>query len=199
MLGHKRKKKPGRRNKHLWHKPLLALGVAMVLLTSLKPTLAAEKVTFTYGLASVSVSLEELEAFATTGEVSPSIDFLLDFSGQNPDVVRWLLRGEFPTNTAIASYLLNTIVGEYALSQSSNIVHSSSPRGDIQALRGALIASSQDDGRVSLLELWRNYPTKQVYVDGESLISINKKANETLENLADYTELSAQLWQQFWK
>ena len=186
--------------KNLWCGPLLALvGATMILSTNLKPTVAAEKVIFTYGLVSQSVSIEELEAFAATGEVSRSLRFLLNFSGQNPDLVRWLLIQEFPTNTVIMSKLLNTLVGEYALSQSSNVVHSRSPRGDIPAIRGALIASSSDDERVSLLELLRNYPTEQVYVNGKSLANIGKKATETLENLEDYIEFSLQLWQQFWK
>ena len=175
---------------------LIALGATIVLLTNIKASLAAEKVTFTYGLASQTVSLAELEAFAATGEVSPAIDFLLDFSGQNPEIVRWLLRQEFPTDTVIMSKLLNTLIGEYALTESSNIIHSRSPRGDMPALRGALIASSSDDRRVSLLELWRNYPTEEVYVDGKSLSKIGKKTPESVENLENHPQLPSQLWQQ---
>ena len=199
MLGQKLLRSVLKSSRGVCHTALLALGATMVLLTNLKPTVAAEKVIFTYGLVSQSVSIEELEAFAATGEVSRSLRFLLNFSGQNPYLVRWLLTQEFPTNTVIMSRLLNTLMGEYALSQSSNVVHSRSQRGDIHAIRGALITSSSDDQRVSLLELLRNYPTKQVYVDGKSLTNIGRKATETLENLEDYVELSSQLWQQFWE
>ena len=149
--------------------------IVTVLSTNLRPTVAAEKVTFTYGLVSQSVSLEELETFAATGAISPSIAFLLKFSTQKPEVVRWLLTQEFPTNTVILSQLLNSLGGEYALTQSSNVVHSSASQGNIQALRGALIISSSDDQRVSLLEVWRNYPTKQVYIDGKALGKIRQK------------------------
>ncbi len=158
------------------HKSLWAISlIVTVLSTNIEPTVAAEKITFTYGLASQSVSLEELETFAATGAISPSIAFLLNLSKQKPEVVRWLLTQEFPSNTVIMSKLLNSLGGEYALTQSSNVVHSSASKGNIQAIRGALITSSSDDRTVSLLEVWRNYPTKQVYIDGKALVKIWQK------------------------
>ncbi|WP_036479092.1 alpha/beta hydrolase, partial [Myxosarcina sp. GI1] len=46
--------------------------------------IAAEKITFGYGIATQSVSFEELATFAETGELSPALKFLFKYGKQNP-------------------------------------------------------------------------------------------------------------------
>lgn len=146
-------------------------------------TLASEKVIFRYGGASQSISLDELQTFANTGEISPALDFLLQFGKQNPLTIRWILTQQFPANTQVIYDLLNTAPGEYVLSQTGNVVTSKSERANIQALRGALIASASDDNLISLMELLEEYPTKEVYVDGKILA----KAQRNLANFINET------------
>ncbi|MDJ0590911.1 MAG: alpha/beta hydrolase [Pleurocapsa sp. MO_226.B13] len=144
---------------------------------------ASQKVIFKYSGATQSVSLEELQEFAQTGEISPSLDFLLKFGKQNPYMIRWILTQQFPANTQLIYDLLNTAPGEYVLSQTGNVVSSKSERANIKALRGALITSASDDNLISLLELLENYPTKEVYVDGKILA----KAQRDLANFINET------------
>ena len=160
-----------------------ATGVTMFVasaafFTHAPTALASEKVIFKYSGATQSVSLDELQTFANTGETSSALDFLLDFGNQNPFMIRWLLTQQFPANTKLIYDLLNTAPGEYVLSQTGNIVGSKSERANIKALRGALIASASDDNLISLIELLEDYPTKEVYVDGKIL----SKAQRDLGN-----------------
>ena len=136
--------------------------------------IAAEKVIFKYSGATQSVSLEELQTFADTGEISPALDFLLDFSKQNPFIIRWILTQQFPANTKLIYDLLNTAPGEYALSQTGNVVSAKSERANVKALRGALVASASDDNLISLIELLEEYPTEEVYVDGKILSQVQR-------------------------
>lgn len=130
---------------------------------------AAEKVIFTYESATQAVSISELQSFAATGEISPSLKFLLNVGKQSPWMMRWILNQNFPADTEIVSDLFNTAPGEYVLSQTSTVVSSKSERANVKALRGALIASASDDRQISLIELLENYPTKQVFVNGKLL------------------------------
>lgn len=172
-----RKSKPDRRFRD---KVVMAIaGLAI----SLSPSrvLAAQKIIFTYGAVRQSVSLTELQAFVETGETSSSVDSLLSHTKQNPFVMRWILQQEFPVETVTISDLLNTIPGEYVLSQTGRIVGSKTERANVQALRGALVASASDNNLVSLIELLENYPTKQVYIDAKMLGKMGIGLSELLE------------------
>ena len=144
--------------------------------------LAAEEIIFTYGVASQSVAIEDLENFANTGEMSPSLEFLFDFSQQDPRVARYILNQELPAETTLITNLLNSTPGEFFLGGTSQIVHSKSKRANVQALRGSIVQSASDDNKVSLLEILQNYPTQQVYVDGKML-------SKTVENVNDFIKI----------
>ena len=160
---------------------ILLLATGLIVSVACHRSLAAEKITFEYGAAAQSVSWEELEAFANTGEISASLNTLFEVSEQNPATIRWILTQQFPAEERIIYDLFNTAPGEYILTQTSNVVNSRSERANVKALRGALIISASDDNKVSLLELLRNYPTRQVYVNGKLL----GKARQNLRNFVD--------------
>ena len=157
-----------------------------------RPTQAAETVIFTHGGATQSVSVEELQTFATTGEISSSIDTILKFGNQNPFIVRWILKQQFPANTKLIYDLLNTAPGEHALSQTGEVVSAKSKRANVKALRGTLIAAASDDNLISSLELLEKYPTKEVYIHGKSLAKVQ-------ENLANFISETNKIYQDTFK
>ncbi len=161
---------------------------AISLTFSIVPSrvLAAQKVTFQYGVASHSVSIQELEDFVATGETTPAIDFLIRTSEQNPETVRWMLVQKFPVDNQLVNNLLNTPPGEYFLTQTSDVVNSRSENANVRALRGALVTSASDDGYVSFLELLQNYPTQQVYVDAKKLAKTRRNIITSLEEVQNY-------------
>lgn len=149
---------------------------------------AAETVVFTHGGASQSVSVAELQTFASTGETSPSINTILKFGNQNPFIVRWILKQQFPANTKLIYDLLNTAPGEHALSQTGDVVSAKSKRANVKALRGTLVASASDDNLISSLELLEKYPTKEVYIDGKALAKVQ-------QNLANFISETNKIYQ----
>ena len=65
----------------------IAVLVASVTITlGSNRVLASEEVIFTYGGATQSVAIEELQAFVETGETSSSIKFLLSLSNRSPSL-----------------------------------------------------------------------------------------------------------------
>ena len=154
--------------------------IAGVIL-SLSPNFAnaSEEIIFKYGGATQSVTLQELQTFVSIGETSASLETLFKSSKQNPNLIRWIIRQNFPADTKVVFDLLNTAPGEYVLSQTGNVIGSKSERANVKALRGALVRSASDDNTISLIELLENYPTKKVYVDGKILAKAR-------DNLADF-------------
>ena len=175
-----------------------SLAIATITVTtSLTPAIAAETIKFDYGIASQSVSLEELEIFAKTGEVSPALDFLFKFTNQNPELIRLLLVQKIPLDTVTTANLLNNPIGEYVLDRLSSVVHSGAARGNREALRGALITSINEDRQISLLEVWRNYPTKEVIVEGRSWNKMTDEFSRTLQQAGTKAEQSLTFLQNF--
>jgi hypothetical protein len=168
---------------------LLKASVVIVILSGNHPVLAAEEVIFTHGILNQSVSIEELEQFALTGEMSPSLEFLFDYSKQNPQVVRSVLTQQIPTNQILMANVFNSAPGELVLGETSQLFHTKSHRASKEALRGALIASARDDNQVSLLELLQNYPTKQVYINSKSLGNTVRTVSTLVNNIENNFEL----------
>lgn len=174
-----------------------AIAISTLMVISIKPAQAAETINFQYGIASQSVSLKELETFAETGETSPALDFLFKFTGNNPQVIRLLLKQEIPIDAVTAANLLNSPLGGYILERASNIVNTSASQGNKEALRGALITSAESDRKISLLEVWHNYPTKEVFVDGQSWLDMTQGFSNTLQQVGKTAQLSIALLQNF--
>lgn len=151
--------------------------------------LAAEIVTFERGMASHSVSIQELENFVATGETTPAIDFMIKSSEQNPETVRWILAQQFPVNNELANNLLSTPPGEYFLTHSSEVVNTRSENANVRALRGALVTSASDDRYVSFLELLQNYPTRQVYIDTKKMAKTRRHIRASWEQMQNYINI----------
>lgn len=165
------------------------IGAGMVI--SLTPSRAssAEKVIFTYGGLTQSIPLEELQDFADTGKVSPALNTVLKHEQQNPFVMRWILNQNFPANNKLISDLLNTVPGEYVLSQTGSVVSSNTEKADVTALRGTLITSASDNQLVSLIELLENYPTQDVYLNGKILARLWGDLNHFVEGTSQYINI----------
>lgn len=160
--------------------------VTMGIVLNSSPASSSEKVIFTYGGFAQSIPLEELQDFADTGKVTPAVNTLLQQVEQNPLVMRWILRQEFPADTKLISDLFNTAPGEYVLSQTGNVVSTKTERANVQALRGALLASAGDNNLVSLIELFANYPTQDVYVNCKMLARLRGDFHQFLSETSQY-------------
>ena len=172
----------------------IAISIAGATITlSSNRVLASQEVIFTYGGATQSVPIEELQTFAEKGQTSSSINFLLSLSNQKPSLMRWILKRKLPADTKLVSDLLNTTPGEYVLSQTGNVVGSKSQRANVTALRGSLIRSASDDGLVSLIEVLEHYPTKQVYVNGKMLVRVQNNINQFVNKTEKYIKIPAGL------
>ena len=154
------------------------VGTSILPVRDIASAIAAEEVIFYDGMASVSVSIQELEDFANAGNISPALEFLLKLSRQNPQLVRYGLKQEFLVEIIWLKNILNSQPGEWLLRETGKTVHPKSKQANLQALRGSLLQSASDDRQVSLLEVLQNYPTRQVYVNGAVFSQPFKPFNE---------------------
>ncbi|MBD2090182.1 alpha/beta hydrolase [Microcoleus sp. FACHB-1515] len=165
---------------------LIALGVgigAALLIGQAPPAQAAEQIVLTYGSLYRSISVAELTEFAETGRLSSGLRFYLNLANIEPEVFRTILNEDLRLRLGFVDSALNSLPGEFALYQVGQVVHTSSRRANIQALRSALVLSVSEDNRVSLLEFLQNYPTQQLYVDGVRLAQVAQDVGEVVEDV----------------
>ena len=145
-----------------------ALIPASTLLLSFE-AISAERILLKYGILSRAVSVEELTTLAETGEVSSSLQSLLDTAGEAPDTLRQGLNEELEVSPVLLDQILNSHPGEWALDQIGEVIYPASGRASRQALRSAFVLSASDDNQVTPLEVIQNYPTAEVQVEGDRL------------------------------
>jgi len=133
---------------------------------------AAESVVLKYSVLQEKVSVAELATFAKTGELSPALRAYLKMAGREPDELRRLLTQEIPVNGTFLYQVLNSPVGETLLDRVSEVVHTPTNSANRESLRGAIVSSALPDGKITLIETLQNYPTPDVYVEGDRLAEV---------------------------
>ncbi len=155
-----------RNNRHSISRKILPLTVAVGFLSMATPSLGAEKIVLTYGEFGRSVPVSEFETLAQTGTATGTLKQLLKLTKENPSDVQKVLNSEVKIKAVWVDGLLNTAPGKFLLSELGKIVHTPAQKGNVQALRSALVLSASNDNSLSLLEVFQNYPTSDLVVDG---------------------------------
>lgn len=167
--------------------PLLGLGSACFLGTTLSltpPTLAAEQVTFTYGLIELSLTTQELETFIETGNLPPAWRFYFNVAGIDPEVAQAAVAKEFSVTLRFLDRTLNSLPGEYILYELGSLISTPSGRANIQSLRAALVLSARDD-KISLLELIKNYPASEMQLNVAEALTVARDVGVVVRDVQD--------------
>jgi translocation and assembly module TamB len=134
----------------------------------------ADQLVVSLGLFQKSFSIAALDQLANTGEIPNGWDIYLDLADLEVEDIRSALTQEIALNLAMTDHLLNSPLGEQALEFVGRVVHTPSEHANVQALRSALVFSTYDDGKVSLLEVLKNYPHNEIHVNLDELSEVMK-------------------------
>jgi Alpha/beta hydrolase of unknown function (DUF1400) len=139
-----------------------------------------------------SIAVADLDQFAKTGKTTRPLRTYLRMSGQDPAKIRKTLTDEVDVNAVTLDQVLNSFVGDIALGQLSQYIYTPSQQEDGKAIRAALVLSASGDNRVSLMEVIKNYPTQEVYVDGDRISDAYQELqslNGTIDRLLEGIQL----------
>jgi hypothetical protein len=137
--------------------------------TSRLPSPIAENIIIAVGPIRPSFAIQDLDRFVETGIVPSGWRFFFSVAGINAEEFRTALTTEVDIDVLFIDRRLNGLLGEYLLFQVGQVIHTPSEDANIQAIRSALIFSAVDDGRISLLEFLRNYPSTNIVIQGLNL------------------------------
>ncbi|MBD2019739.1 alpha/beta hydrolase [Leptolyngbya sp. FACHB-36] len=157
---------------------VLTLSASVGALLYTTSGLAAERVVLRYGILEGSVSVADLTTLAETGKPTPELDSYLRLAKREPQQVQKVLTDEVEVDPVILSQVLNNPLGEVLLDKLGETIRT--PRGgaERQALRSALVLSASNDKKISLIETLQKYPTQEVHVDGENLVSAYRQLSD---------------------
>lgn len=171
--------------KYLAQLSLSALvGVGVVL--SPYQSHAAEKLVLHYGIFRGAISVAELTIFAETGELSPTIERYLDRADQDPDSFQQALNRKVEIDPLFLYRALRTTPGKAILDEASEAIYTPSRRADRQALRGAIVSSALLDGEITAIEFLQRYPTDEVHVEVDRLLTTYEKVEQFMSRLPSF-------------
>ncbi|GAB4300287.1 MAG: hypothetical protein Fur0025_39830 [Oscillatoriaceae cyanobacterium] len=149
----------------------LTVCVATTSLVVFQPSkaVAADTVILTYFRQELPIPMAELQSFANGGKPSRVIRFLTGVANIEQDDFRTILTQEIPANLKIMDKSLNFILGELALYEIGQAIHTQTRQGNIEALRSSLILAASDNGKLSMLEIFQKYPARRLYIDARRL------------------------------
>ena len=164
----------------------VAAGAGIVFYSS--AAVGAEKVVLKYSVIRMTLPVSELEIFAQTGKMSPGLEMLLGKAKKDPESVRRYLTRPVKVNQRFLDRTLNSKVGEVILDEVGQVIRTPSGNANREALRSALVLSATNDNEITLLETMKNYPTPEVYVEGDRLVEAYGKLVALSEQLGGASE-----------
>ncbi|MGL5944176.1 MAG: alpha/beta hydrolase [Waterburya sp.] len=159
------------------------------------PVIAAEKISFRYGLLEFSIPINSLETYATTGKTDRHLATYINSSNSQASAkFRKLLTYKLDIDSIIIYRFFNSYFGKTILSYLGEIIEIRPTKNGFYALRSALILATNEPEGLTLLNILQNFPTETIYIDGEISIKLadalvelteqNKKAIATIQHQA---------------
>lgn len=182
--------KPG-----LLYRSLIATGLGLSLSAFSRPAVAAQKVKLIYGPFNGKISVESLEKFATTGEITDEFRLYSKFvDAEALSQLRYWLNSRFECDRVEMYRFTKTPQGEQFLQDLGTAIRTHRERNGFYAIRSALIAAADEpfssDGW-TVIEAMRNFPTEDLQIDTKKLFTLQKSWSKEPENSRAALEIFA--------
>ncbi|MFW6358960.1 MAG: alpha/beta hydrolase [Chroococcales cyanobacterium] len=138
------------------------------------PISAAERLTFRIGPLEQSVRVNDLEEFAETGDLPPSLKRYAPLL--NAQVQTWLTK-QLRVNPRMADKFLDELLetpdGELLIEQ----ITSALPNSDVENVKAALYLALQQANGINAISFLRAYPTENITIDLTAALGIAMQLN----------------------
>lgn len=163
---------------------LMILLSAIAGSATLQPIEAAETVNFRFNIFEVSVSVDDLENFAKTGELRGALDMASRYiSASDMATFRRILTERATVPVSLVSRFLYTSQGERALDILGNFIKTGPNLSGNRAIRAAAVLATADKKNgLSLLSFLRKFPTSDIYFDIQEGLQTVGELSDLLQN-----------------
>lgn len=157
---------------------LIAIGLGLSLSAFSRPAFSAKKVKLIYGPFNGRISVESLEKFATTGEITDEFRLYSKFVDRETlSQLRYWLNSRFECDRVEMYRFTKSPEGEKFLQGLGTAIRTHRERNGFYAIRSALIAAADEpvnsDGWTAI-EAIQNFPTEDLQIDTKKLFKLQK-------------------------
>lgn len=175
-----------------------AVASFLALLVAFTPgsALAVDRMFATFGPLQLSISFEDLEKYATTGEITQELgSYIRAANPEQRQALRQLLVRQVNLNATTVSYLAYSPTGEVLLDRLGQVMKTGAGQNGKIALRAALVNATGSPEGLTLLSLLREFPTPELRVDLKAALAIIQEARhlflEQQQRLVDVVQTNA--------
>ena len=140
-----------------------------------KSALSAEKIRLVYGMFNCSLSVETLETYATTGEITNEFKFYAKFLDDQTlmQLRHWLQKEFYRDRVSIYRYTKSN-EGEKVLQEIGSVVSTHSQRNGFYAVRAAVIQAAGEGESWTILDVINEFPTENLQINTKELFKLKK-------------------------
>jgi predicted dienelactone hydrolase len=164
--------------KQFCHK-LLPLSILIILLVVL-PGQAAERIYFNYSLLGRSVTVNQLETFAKTGNLEGSLALLRRFGPELRTQLQAALQVRYSVDPVVVAQFGYTSPGERLFRELGELIQSEAELNGGRGLRSAAILATADPKGVSVISFLRQFPT-DIRIDVQRVLSFVQRVSSILK------------------
>jgi predicted dienelactone hydrolase len=136
------------------------------LLSAFNPVSAAERVRLSYGIFERTISIDALETYARTGEVSQELStYTQNLNPTQLAQLRQILINRIPLTSVEVSQFLYSPIGQRLLDRLAAIIETDADEAGFYGIRSALILAAADPDGLTLLNILRQFPLEELEVD----------------------------------
>jgi predicted dienelactone hydrolase len=142
---------------------------------SAQPARSAENIYFTYGPLEFSLSVDALDTFAKTGEITPDFQFYAQFlEPEDRRELQGLLQQKFSLSAVAVSQMTYTAIGESVLKRLGYLIQTQKRQNGFYALRSALILAADDPEGLTLVNILRYFPSEGMRINTGVILQLQK-------------------------
>ena len=132
---------------------------ALVGVVAIEPAIPAERIDFNYSLLGFSLKVEDLAAFAETGEVSNSLDFYLKRIPPQQRKLQKFLQQSYNVDPILVYRYSRTSAGIKMLQRIGEIIQLPGNLNGFYGLRAALVQAAASKSGINLIDFLQLFPT----------------------------------------
>lgn len=151
---------------------LACMSLSFISVTSLTVQ-AAEQIQLVYEGLDLSLSVASLETFAKEGKITGNLKLLSrSLTPEAKENLRKLLLTKYSFNQATTYQLTQTSLVEDFIKQLGKVIQTEPDTNGFYAIRGAVVTAAGNPNGWTLIDVFRAFPTKDIYINGEALLEL---------------------------
>lgn len=161
----------------------LACGLTLGLSTWFaRPAHSAERVIVNLGNFEISLAVDDLETYATTGEVRGGLKLYSRFLGETGMAeLRQFLQRRFDVDPVVISQLLYSSLGEETLRRLGAVVRTDTRQNGFSAIRAAAILAASEPEGLSIIGWLRQYPSYSIRLNAQQLLELRQQFSTQID------------------